>query len=71
MNFKYYNEIIDKIVALKQQGIGSRQIANQLNIGKSTVNQYYSAWLELESLNEEDNNVEPEDKSFDPPIVNC
>ena len=31
MNFKYYNEIIDKIVALKQQGIGSRQIEKQLN----------------------------------------
>lgn len=65
MNFKYYNEIIDKIVALKQQGIGSRQIAKQLNIGKSTVNQYYSAWLELESLNQEDDNVKSKDKSFD------
>ena len=55
MNFKYYNEIIDKIVALKQQGVGSRTIANQLNIGKSTVNQYYSAWLELESQVQEEN----------------
>ena len=64
MNFKYYNEIIDKIVALKQQGIGSRQIANQLNIGKSTVNQYYSAWLELESQDKEEN-VEQEDESFE------
>lgn len=64
MNFKYYNEIIDKIVALKQQGIGSRQIANQLDIGKSTVNQYYSAWLELESQVKEEN-VEQEDESFE------
>ena len=63
MNFKYYNEIIDKIVALKQQGVGSRTIANQLNIGKSTVNQYYAAWLELESQPEDVS--EQEDKSFD------
>jgi orotate phosphoribosyltransferase-like protein len=50
MNFKYYNEIIDKIVALKQQDIGSRQIAKQLNIGKSTVNQYYKFWLEQNNI---------------------
>lgn len=50
MNFKYYNEIIDKIVALKQQGIGSRQIAKQLNIGKSTVNQYYRYFLESNKI---------------------
>ena len=54
MNFKYYNEIIDKIVALKQQGIGSRQIANQLNIGKSTVNQYYKFWLEQNNIIDDD-----------------
>ena len=50
MNFKYYNEIIDKIVALKQQGIGSRQIAKHLNIGKSTINDYYKFWLEKNSI---------------------
>ena len=66
MNFKYYNEIIDKIVALKQQGVGSRTIANQLNIGKSTVNQYYSAWLELESQPEDVS--EQEDESFEDSI---
>ena len=50
MNFKFYNEIIDEIVALKQQGLGSRQIAKQLNIGKSTINDYYKFWLEQNSI---------------------
>lgn len=54
MNFKYYNEIIDKIVALKQQGVGSRQIAKQLNIGKSTVNQYYKYYLESNNIINDD-----------------
>lgn len=56
MNTKYYDEVINKIVTMKQNGVGSRTIGKELGIGKSTVNDYYKYYLKT-------NNVErPEQK---------
>ena len=38
-------ELLQEIIALKQQGLGSRKIAKELGIGKSTVNAWYSEYL--------------------------
>lgn len=52
MNYTYYEAVIDKIVEMKQQKIGSRAIGKHLNISKSTVNHYYSLWLKSQQTEE-------------------
>lgn len=39
-------ELVKQIVQLKNQGLGSRKIAKELGIGKSTVNYYFKEYLE-------------------------
>lgn len=50
MNHKFYNEVINSIVEMKQQGIGSRAIGRELSIGKSTVNDYWKYYLESNNI---------------------
>lgn len=50
MNTKYYDEVINKIVTMKQNGIGSRTIGKELGIGKSTVNDYYKYYLKTNNV---------------------
>lgn len=52
MNYTYYASVIDKIVEMKQQKLGSRAIGKHLNISKSTVNHYYSLWLKSQQTEE-------------------
>jgi len=55
LNNNFYNGVISKIVEMKSKGIGSRAIAKELGIGKSTVNQYYNHWCnEQQECNEKD-----------------
>lgn len=39
-------ELVKQIVELKEQGLGSRKIAKELGISKSSVNSYYKQYLE-------------------------
>lgn len=39
-------ELLQEIITLKQQGLGSRKIAKELGIGKSTVNAWYAEYLD-------------------------
>lgn len=39
-------ELLNEIISLKEDGLGSRKIAKKLGIGKSTVNQWYKEHLE-------------------------
>lgn len=50
MNTKYYDEVINKIVTMKQNGVGSRSIGKELGIGKSTVNDYYKYYLKTNNI---------------------
>jgi hypothetical protein len=50
LNTKYYNEVINKIVTMKQNGVGSRYIAKQLGLGKSTINDYYKYYLKTNNV---------------------
>lgn len=50
MNTKYYDEVINKIVTMKQAKIGSRTIGKELGIGKSTVNDYYKYYLKTNNV---------------------
>jgi len=50
LNTKYYDEVINKIVMMKQNGVGSRTIGKELGIGKSTVNDYYKYYLKTNSI---------------------
>ena len=54
MNFKHYTKVINQIVEMKQQGVGSRTIGKQLNLGKSTINDYYKFWLEQNKIINDD-----------------
>lgn len=50
MNTKYYDEVINEIVNMKQSGVGSRCIGRELGIGKSTVNDYYKYYLKTNNV---------------------
>ena len=39
-------ELLDSIITLKGEGLGSRKIAKKLGIGKSTVNRYFKEYLQ-------------------------
>lgn len=45
MNKLFSADDLDDLLALKAAGFGSRYIANMLGISKSSVNNYYNAWL--------------------------
>ncbi len=65
MNTKYYDEVINKIVTMKQNGVGSRTIGKELGIGKSTVNQWYKQYLDFDSNDPHRPKEVKEDDSFD------
>lgn len=39
-------ELLESIISLKEEGLGSRKIAKKLGIGKSTVNQWFKEYLQ-------------------------
>lgn len=39
-------ELLESIITLKEEGLGSRKIAKKLGIGKSTVNNYFKEYLQ-------------------------
>lgn len=46
LNLKYYDQSIATIVEMKTAGYGSRKIAKQLGLSKSTINYYYQYYLD-------------------------
>lgn len=42
---KHSNEIVEKVVRMTGAGISSRQVAQELGIGKSTVNDIWNRWI--------------------------